>query len=396
MESVMIFFKCFDFKIKLSLTVVLSVFTILPSFNQTLRDTFLLNGTIDGVTEGKIFLSYYVNKEEKVVNDSSFIHNGHFSFRGKVFEPTVAFLNLNRTRVIDDNTTNIFLEPAVMHVNVKLNQFNKAHLNGSNTQKEYEDLEASKQILHDRYKKEIQAFTLEKDVKKKDSLQVALTPYYAALNQKEYSFFAAHPKSYVTLYLLQYHRNELSLDSLELFYNRIPRDLKQSIIGQNIGESIKKIKGGSVGSKGKDFTTIDIKGDSLRLSNFRGKYVLLDFWASWCVPCRKGNPHLISLYNKYKTKGFEIVGVSDDDTRPALWKKAIEKDSINIWRHVLRGLDKAAVEKGKSNDNDISKMYGVGVLPTKILINPRGLIVGRYEAEDENHDLDKKLLTIFQ
>lgn len=91
---------------------------------------------------------------------------------------------------------------------------------------------------------------------------------------------------------------------------------------------------------------------------------------------------------------MEIVGISDDDNRPDLWRKAIEKDSIYVWKHILRGLDTAAINKRESNNNDIHKLYGVYVLPTKILINPRGLIVGRYEGESE--ELDKKLAMVFK
>lgn len=367
---------------------------IYPSFGQQLKDKFLLKGTIEGIKEGTVYLSYYVNKEDKVVNDSSLIHNGNFFFRNNISEPTVAFINLGSRNVLDANAANIFLEPAVMHLRLQLNKFDHAHMTGSNAQKEYENLEASKQSLHSKYKKEVDAFTAEKNASKRDALQEKLTPYYSALNQKEYSFFATHPNSYVTLYKLQYHTNELSLDSFKLFYDRLPTRLQQNIIGKQIADRIKEISGGTVGSNGKNFITIDSNGDSLRLSDFKGKHVLLDFWASWCIPCRKGNPHLIYLYNKYKNKGLEIVGISDDDNRPDLWRKAIEKDSIYVWKHILRGLDTAAINKRESNNNDIHKLYGVSVLPTKILINPRGLIVGRYEGESE--ELDRKLAMVFK
>jgi thiol-disulfide isomerase/thioredoxin len=116
---------------------------------------------------------------------------------------------------------------------------------------------------------------------------------------------------------------------------------------------------------------------------------LLDFWASWCVPCRKGNPHLIKLYNQYKEQGFEIIGISDDDSKVEAWHKAVEQDKIGIWKHVLRGMDIEKKMKGQSNPGDISEKYNISTLPTKILIDKNGKIIGRYGSEEE--DLDKKL-----
>jgi thiol-disulfide isomerase/thioredoxin len=119
--------------------------------------------------------------------------------------------------------------------------------------------------------------------------------------------------------------------------------------------------------------------------------VLLDFWASWCVPCRKGNPHLKELYSKYKDKGIEFIGISDDDQSEDKWKEAIVKDGIGVWKHVLRGL------KQKNNvfdrSTDISDKFGIHTLPTKILIDPEGKIIGRYSEEEG--PLDEMLKKVF-
>jgi len=166
-------------------------------------------------------------------------------------------------------------------------------------------------------------------------------------------------------------------------------------------EKWEKQKIGVPGTMSSNFSAKDINGVPLSLSDFKGKYVLLDFWASWCVPCRKGNPHLLKLYSEYKDKGFEIIGISDDDTKPDAWRNAVEKDGIGVWKHVLRGLDIERVKKGdyKNHPGEISdSKYAIASLPTKILIDPTGKIIGRYGGEGggNDEDMDKKLAEIFK
>ncbi len=110
------------------------------------------------------------------------------------------------------------------------------------------------------------------------------------------------------------------------------------------------------------------------------------------MPCRKGNPHLKELYQKYHDKGIEFIGISDDDSNPVLWKKAVEKDGLP-WHHVLRGLDWDKLNKGIENENDISNKYAIHYLPTKILIDRSGKIIGRYGESEE--ELDNQLKEIF-
>jgi thiol-disulfide isomerase/thioredoxin len=122
-----------------------------------------------------------------------------------------------------------------------------------------------------------------------------------------------------------------------------------------------------------------LKGQTLSLSTFSGKYVLLEFWGSWCVPCRKGNPHLKELYYSYKDKGFDIIGIAKDDDTKDAWVKAVKKDELP-WHQILVG--------------DLDTKYNITSYPTKILIDQKGIIIGRY-GEDEK-ELDEKLASIFK
>jgi thiol-disulfide isomerase/thioredoxin len=356
-------------------------------YSQPAKDYFILNGKINGMDKGVIYLGYYDDVLQLGKSDSSFIKNGLFSFSGKLKEPTVAFISLTKREAFGLNSTNIFLEPCKMYIEIKLNKFANAHLTGSGIQNDYEELRLKgNKIL----KNHPQLFDsngyLYKNID--DSLSKKLKIVYDSLNRIDYEYFTQHPTSYLTAYLLQYQARNLSPDSLLIFYNRLGENLKHHVVTQTTRSRLKNMKAGSVGTIAPKFFAKDTSGNDFYSGLIKGKYILLDFWASWCMPCRQNSPYLIELYTKYKDKGLRVVGIADDKDL-IKWKDAIEKDKTNIWTHVRREANRDLKTKGLSDINDVNEKFNISALPTYILIDKQGVIIGRFQ--DNLDDLNKLL-----
>ena len=373
---------------------------------------FTLTGNIKGEDSGEIRLYYRaVNGEE--VKDSTMVRDGHFTFSGRISEPVAATLE----GVVKPGNPNgsdrvvFYLDPAGMTIDLQAGSFKDAVITGAPTEDDFRALRALEQpifkeqepmalVARQAYQVYLNAVKVKADDATLDSLKYKaaslhdlMRPYQARATQIDYAFFTAHPGSYITALYLALHVHELSVDSLQMFYDRLGTVMQQSVPGKKIGKELDSLKAGSPGSNATDFTARDINGNNVTLSAFKGKYVLIDFWASWCVPCRKTMPHVKELYAVYKPKGLEVIGVSDDDRDPTAWEKAVAKDGTGIWHNVLRGLDWAKFEKKEKSGNDISVRFGVVSLPTKILIDPNGEIIGRYDkgTDEEEAAMDKKL-----
>ena len=391
--------------------VSILVFTTLAAqAQQKLSNQFVLKGQVNGFKDGLLNL-YYNDINGKRVKDSAALKSGNFSFTGKINEPTQAYLVLKEDKRNENNSVSVFLEPSVMTGTLTFNDFRNAKFTGSKTQDEAAMLDkATKPImqemkpLDEAYTKASESYRKAQqdkaDEKVLDSMKEhlakmhdAFTPYQDKIKDIQLKFFASHPNSYVTANNLRYYTSSLSLDSLKMFYNAMSSKLQQSGPGKSLNKEIAQLTAGSPGALAKDFVATDINGNKLNLGDFKGKLVLVDFWASWCVPCRHSNPHLIKLYNEYHDKGLDIIGVSDDDNNPDAWKKAVAKDGIGIWHHVLRGLDWDKLNKGEVNENDISDKFGIHSLPTKVLIDKNGVIIGRYDkgTDEEQAAMDKKI-----
>lgn len=365
----------------------------LPSKSLAVQDSFEIRGSTAFKNIDVIYLSYYSSILKKRIDDSSKVIDGYFSFKGIAGDPAVAFLKYSRDRVIDHQMTIMFIEPTKMEIKLTNPPFEVTMISGSKTHFEYDSLYRSKKSLFAKYRQIIE--DIEKGSGDKDELEKKLIPYNEGVKQFDLDFFAAHPHSFATGYLLQFYYRKLPAEELRKYYYNMNNKLRESIYGERLKELIPKIKLNLAGEVAPDFTAVSYTKELISLSKFQGRYILLDFWADWCVPCRKNFPSLIKLYNRYHEKGLEIIGVADNDFKQVAWQKAIKDDKVEIWHHVLRGLQKNEtdeIDKTKS----ISDQYNVTLLPTKILIDQAGLIIGRYQGEKGDQDLETKLIEIFK
>jgi thiol-disulfide isomerase/thioredoxin len=174
-------------------------------------------------------------------------------------------------------------------------------------------------------------------------------------------------------------------DTVKSLFNNLNKNIQNSATGRKFKLMLVNKKNSEVGSVAPDFKVRDIDNKEISLSDFRNKkFVLLDFWASWCKPCREDMPIMKKIYKVYREKDLEIIGISKDDNL-SLWKKAIIQDSIGIWRHISVPLNIQSIDSSA-----ITNKYFVYGIPVKILINREGIIIGRWTGSGEENIAELK------
>lgn len=185
--------------------------------------------------------------------------------------------------------------------------------------------------------------------------------------------FAAHPDVEAAAFYYYVFNRETPLDQYEAGFNRFTERVRGSLLGKNAREEIMARKATRDGIAAPEFTLPDREGNPVSLASLRGQYLLLDFWASWCVPCRESMPHLKALYETYHDRGLEILGISID-TDADDWKQALT-DIGAPWMQVL---DETV---GRRDPSRVAGVYGVHAVPTLFLIDPDGRMVGKMEHD---------------
>lgn len=214
-----------------------------------------------------------------------------------------------------------------------------------------------------------------KDKPKADSLMQDVRKMSADIKDIQKKYIAETPQSVYSAALLTGMLRD-DMKEIEPLFDAFTANVKASKYGKQIADKFVSIKAIQPGQPAPDFSLTDIDGKNMKLSDFRGKWVLLDFWGSWCIWCRRGNPSLVELYEKYGGKDFEIIGLAARDKEDA-WKKAIVDDHLT-WKH-------ANLEMNEGG-SDLPAKYNVASYPTKILVDPEGNIsvisVGYHETDD--------------
>ncbi len=302
-------------------------------------------------------------------------NNGSYTFTGLISEPKDAQLVFKK--YMDSSTLyyKFFLLEPSCNYQIKINDFYLSHVTFSGT------------LLHEAneiYKKQTNIFIQQirvKDEKLVTAKKNNLDDYLIKKIESDifevytdlYDFYANYANSHINDWIGLYAISDLVRppysrpDLADQLFQKTPENFKKTEFGIRLKERINGLIITAIGKIAPDFEQPDISGKMVKLSSFRGKFLLLDFWASWCIPCRKENPNLVKLYNRNKHKGFEILGISyDDESSKNAWLKAIKDDKLN-WTHISE----------LKNPNSLVNLYHVQAVPYNILLDDTGKIVGK-------------------
>jgi peroxiredoxin len=371
--------------------IVLMAIASLPALVFAQNGKYTVQGTIGKLNApAKIYLQLF-RQAGKTLTDSVNLKDGKFQFSGSVdTAPVVAYLELNKkgTGPSYKDYKIIYLEKGTITVNSKDTTLASANVDGTKTNREnasfsvahkpvdeaYAALEAKMKAASDEVKKS-DAF-----IKENAKTEKAIDMQDIQMNKK---FIQDYPDSFISLNALETFAYSADYVDIAPLFNGLSPGIKESEPGKKFAERLPKLKAVALGAIAPEFAETDTAGKMVSLSSFRGKYVLIDFWASWCGPCRQENPNVVKAFNHFRGKKFTIVGVSLD--RPGAqdkWLKAIHND----------GLAWTQLSDLKFWDSKAAGLYAVRGIPQNFLLDPDGKIIGK---NLRGEDLENKLEEVF-
>ncbi len=359
---------------------ILSACIVFPALTHAQSGEFVLNGKLGNLNAPA---KAYLDRREgsTIILDSVVLKDGAFTFKGTVDGPLMVMLMVDHE---GKGASNPDMDKRIMYL-----EKGKIKLTAKETLNDGEITGSPINAENERYKKFLTPFdeqmnSINKEFGASTDAQRNDTAFMNGLSRRFHSamgdkrelmkkFVAANPNSFMSVTALKELAVHLNMDLtiLEPMYKSLTPEMQNSVAGKEFAASMEKERNLAIGANAPDFTQNDVNDKPVTLSSFRGKYVLLDFWASWCAPCRAENPVVVKAFNQYKAKNFAILSVSlDQPGKKDLWLAAIKKDGLDLegWTHV---------SDLKYWSNAVAQQYGIRGVPTNFLIDPSGKIVAR-------------------
>ena len=363
-------------RLKILLYLTFISFNIIPCYGQKTTE-FRLHGTIEDGYNGYATLLY----DYKL--DTIRVNKGHFFIKGDIQSPVDANFHYS------NKGFSFYIEPGDLKLSISSSLPKGFKLFGSKTQKESEEFEnmtLTNTLLRD------SIYKIYKNSKKEgDSLQIQRTGFLldSLLHERRLNnikFVKLYPNSFVSLdRLINVSIDDYPIDTIRSWFNHLSDDVKNCAAGKNLNKIIRTNENTAIGLPAPDFTTIGYNEEKISLSSFKGKTIILEFWASWCIPCIQSIPHLKALYHKYREKGLIVIGISIDSNKNN-WIAAIKKNQLDIWPQALAIVDIKNARKGQISDSEIISLYPTNSVPRILVINTKGKIIKKwvgYSPEQE-------------
>ena len=340
---------------------------------------FILNGTVANSTK-QVYM-YQVIDGALELTDSASVVDQKFSFLEKTITPQMVYLSLDNSKKIP-----VFIENSEITIDFQGASADSMTVSGSNVQTEWESFQSEIAVFDEQLDSLYDAYYTANEAKDEAEMERIGIEYDFADSTKRAAiknYVNSNPKSYITPYLItKYLLYSSELEDIMVLTENLDESISNSVYIETINRRIEDLEKTKVGATIPDFTQNDKDGNPISITDLRGQYVLVDFWASWCGPCRAENPNVVEAYQKYKDNGFTVIGVSLDDNKEN-WLKAIKDDKLD-WYHVsdLQGWK-----------NQVAQDFGVKSIPFSILIDKEGVILGKNLRGEE---LQQTLADLFK
>lgn len=357
------------------IVVLLITASLFVACNKLEDNEFVISGTADGISDGKLAILETLDESGMGLKptDTAIIKNGKFEFKGTTAEPELRFIQLDSVQ----GKIAFILENGEISIKAFKDSINKSVIGGTFNNEQFAIYNKEQNVIQ----KKIADYRTDNKVKMETAMQTndtvtvnSLRDGFLKLNDefKDYNvkFAENNPKAFISVLMIQnmLMQPDSDFEKLEKTFNNLDKSVKETKPGKNVGEIISNRSSAEVGKMAPDFSAPNPEGKMVSLKESLGKVTIIDFWASWCGPCRKENPNVVALYNELHEKGLNIIGVSLDKEGDAQkWQDAIAADKLT-WPQV---------SNLKYWNDPVAKKYNVQSIPATFILDATGKIVAR-------------------